>query len=165
NVPGTEAPAGIKSETVDENDALTPEQQMRVSQLVENARKDIEAGRLSTPLGNNAYEKYLAVLAMAPGHGTALSGINRIADILLSNAADAVAKGDWGVTEEFLTQAKTVSPEHPRTAEVARALDSARQSRNRELTRLFLAANQAKSNGHNEQAIINLKRILVLDNG
>lgn len=165
NGTGTEFLAGIVSASSNENYSLSPEQQMRINQLLENARQDIEAGRLSTPPGNNAYEKYLVVLAMAPGHRTALSGINSIAENLLDAATNAVDNGEWNAADEYITQAKMVSPEHPRVIEMADALDQTRQNRDQETSQLFLAANQAKSIGDKKQAVVYLTRILALDSG
>ncbi len=158
--PGTEAFAGIKSDT---ENTLTPEQQMRVNQLLENARQDMATGRLSTPLGNNAYEKYLAVLAMAPGHRAAVDGLNTIAQALLDAAQEAANNGDRALFQQYITQAKTVSPEHPDIAKVEQNQKETRQKREQQLSQLFMAANQAKSAGDIEQTVAHLNRILALD--
>ena len=42
------------------------------------AAADLSAGRLTSPAGNNAWERYQAVLELVPGHGEAQAGLDTI---------------------------------------------------------------------------------------
>ena len=50
----------------------------RVIGLLESARYDYDQDRLTTPIDNNAYYKYLRVLSISPNNGKANQGIAEI---------------------------------------------------------------------------------------
>ena len=55
--------------------ALTPEE-TEVARLLAAAEADLKARRLTSPAGNNAWEKYQAVLKLDPGNLEAMAGWN-----------------------------------------------------------------------------------------
>ena len=58
-----------------------PRQQIEL--LLAEALRDLQAGRLSTPAGNNALERYRKVLAIDPSNKQAQDGLAAIADSYL----------------------------------------------------------------------------------
>jgi len=51
-----------------------------ISDLLDGARSNIGELKLTSPLGNNAYEKYQTVLNLEPNNPEALNGLDRIVD-------------------------------------------------------------------------------------
>ena len=54
------------------------EQTAKISALLASATEDLARDRLTSPAGNNAWEKYQAVLALAPGHKEASAGLDSV---------------------------------------------------------------------------------------
>ena len=54
------------------------EQTAKISVLLASATEDLARDRLTSPAGNNAWEKYQAVLALAPGHKEASAGLDSV---------------------------------------------------------------------------------------
>ena len=65
---------------------LPPETQAEITDLLEIADLNREAGRLVSPPGSNAYEAYKAVLKLDPWNAQARKGLNKIAEYLLAEA-------------------------------------------------------------------------------
>ena len=68
----------------------------QVSSLLSAAARDLAAGRLTSPGGNNAWEKYQAVLGLVPGHGAAQAGLDQIIGRYGELFDAALASGDLG---------------------------------------------------------------------
>ena len=57
--------------------ALTPEE-VEVARLLAAAEADLKARRLTSPAGNNAWEKYQQILSLSPSHPDAMAGMERV---------------------------------------------------------------------------------------
>ena len=115
-----EAPAAETS--VAEPQAPSPEvqpetqladQTAAIEELLDRARQQIAAFALTTPEGDNAYETYQEVLALAPGHEGALQGFQDIAGKYVELAQSAERKGDPGLARRYYAKASGVAPDHP----------------------------------------------------
>ncbi|MFL0799554.1 MAG: protein kinase [Agarilytica sp.] len=91
---------------------LSPGQTIRLTQLLERADADLAKNHLVQPLGNNAYEKYLAILAISPNDPVALNGINAIAETLATQTEQALNNGNLLTANKTLRHLKEISPKH-----------------------------------------------------
>lgn len=103
-----------------------PTVQPQVEQLLYGASLDLEALRLMSPSGNNAYEKYREVLDLAPANGDALRGIEAIVDRYVSLAYVDIEKNRLARAASYLGKAATLLPERASVIEARRALEAAR---------------------------------------
>jgi hypothetical protein len=77
------------------------------------ARVARQHNRLTTPVNDNAYLRYLQVLALAANHPRALSGLAEIADQYLAWAVDGVNSGDLRSATNYTNKARSVDENHP----------------------------------------------------
>lgn len=83
--------------------------------------------RLTTPLEDNAYFRYLQVLSRDPDNPDALLGISRIVETYLSWAVAALNRDQFGRASAMLTKANSVDENHPDLAPLWARLEAARQ--------------------------------------
>jgi hypothetical protein len=102
--------------------ALAPDPATRVRELLARADADYAAMRLTTPPGDNAYEKYREVLVLEPGNAQALDGIETIAQGYLKLARSAAQARDWPRVESMLEHAARVKPGDARIERVGERL-------------------------------------------
>jgi serine/threonine protein kinase len=107
----------------------TDKQQLIVDQLLTGARDDISALRLTTPVGNNAVEKYRKVLSMDPGNTEAIYGLDRVADEYLQLMNNALNNSDLVHAEDYLNKVIRINPDHPGITSARERLDAARTAR------------------------------------
>ncbi len=89
------------------------ERAARIAALLEAADTDIEALRLTTPPGNNAFEKYNAVLSLEPQNEAAREGIDRVVNNYLQLAQSAAETGDIETARRYVSRAAAIRPDHP----------------------------------------------------
>jgi len=115
-----------------------PQDAASLAALLDAARRDIEAGRLSGPPGRNATEKLRAVLAADPGNADAGALLEEIAGRYVQRAEEALREARLGRAAKLLEQAAALRPEDPealrlgKKAAVLRALAAAREAARRE---------------------------------
>ncbi len=88
--------------------------QQSISALLAGADRDIDALRLTTPAGNNAWKKYREVLGREPENQVAQDGLQKIVNTYLGLAKDAVNKGELGRADDYLRRAALVAPDDQR---------------------------------------------------
>lgn len=95
------------------NAAESPANAAAVQTLLERAREQINDLKLTTPAGDNAFETYQQVLALAPGHEAVSQGFRDIADkyILLAESAERQGRPDQA--QRYYEKAAAVVPDHP----------------------------------------------------
>ncbi len=108
------------------------------------ARIDIEARRLTTPQGNNAFEKYQAILQQSPGNQAAREGLEAIVDVYVRIASHAMAEGALSHARSMLERAAVVDSESPKLIE-ARTTLAQHQSQDRPTS---LSDNNTRSSIH-----------------
>ena len=84
----------------------------RIQSLLQRAKDDIDALRLTTPAANNAYDKYQTVLSLDPANTEAQGGIRKVAVRYLQLARDAAREKDWPKLLSFLDSARMVDPDN-----------------------------------------------------
>ncbi|MEQ8289680.1 MAG: serine/threonine-protein kinase [Gammaproteobacteria bacterium] len=123
------APDAVKEETVNTTAAKTasapvdipeaepettapqPEPVLTTRRLLQDARYHMNAGRLYTPPGLNAYEKYQEVLSREPNNTEAKEGMREIASTLLGDARQAANKRDYDTAEDNLKTLRKLFPD------------------------------------------------------
>jgi tetratricopeptide (TPR) repeat protein len=98
----------------------------RVARLLEQAQEDLRALRLTTPAGNNALERYRAVLDLDPANAAAREGLGRIVDRYRGLVDDALKKRRMERAARFLERAAGVGAAQERVQATRRALEAAR---------------------------------------
>lgn len=117
---GCRAPAPSTAESPPAADTGTPTstaasgpEQRTIATLLEAADRALAELRLTTPAEDNALDRYLRVLSLAPGHPEARAGIDRIVEAYLDLALRATARGAEDRARHYLDLAAQVGPEHP----------------------------------------------------
>lgn len=119
-----DAPAALEAlsgaDAREEPVAAPPAAADPVPGLLGGAAEDLAALRLTTPAGNNAYEKYQQVLALEPEHAAARRGIEAIASRYVQLAYAAMDKDKREQAAGYLDKAETLGA-NPATLGEARA--------------------------------------------
>ena len=87
-----------------------PTVEEQVSELLAAAAADVAALRLTTPAGNNAYEKYREALSLDASNADALAGITNIVDRYLGLAYRDIDDNNLERAVSYLNKAAAVSP-------------------------------------------------------
>lgn len=107
---------------VDRQGAAELSQQQLISTLLQQAERDIAVDRLMWPHGNNAYEKFLAVLQLVPDNTQAQTGIQQILIRYIELGREALGKNKLPKARAFLAQAKKLDKSNPLVQELQRSL-------------------------------------------
>lgn len=102
----------ILSEEDKKNKKSTAEPQT-IEQLLADAEEDIKALRLTKPFGNNAVEKYHAILIEQPDNVDAQQGLFNVSTEYLKLAENNINNNKLDKAESYLNLAKEVFPDHP----------------------------------------------------
>ncbi len=100
-------------------------EKVRIVGLLRGAEVALTENRLQSPRGDNAYEKYTAVLELDPENRAAKSGLEDVASRYLSLAERSLASSRLDQAKRYLSSAADISPGHPRLAEARDALSRA----------------------------------------
>ncbi len=97
------------------DEATTPGQPVKLDQsqvrlLLIHAEEDMKARRLTSPISNNAFDKYLKVLSIEQNNQEALQGIRAISDEYVKLANNAINRGDLAKAESYLNKAEAIAP-------------------------------------------------------
>ena len=98
----------------------------QVKQLLAGASADLSARRLTRPVGNNAWEKYQAVLSLSPGNAQAAAGMGRVLEEYMKLFGEALSQGDFERASGYLTQIGTLQPDSRLLEEGERRLAKAK---------------------------------------
>ena len=102
----------------------TPEARA-VEALLRDADRALAENRLTTPSDDNALDRLLHVLVLAPGEPRALAGIDEIARRYQRWAVDAAGNGEEAEARRLLDLARQVRPAHPALAATEAAVQRA----------------------------------------
>jgi tetratricopeptide (TPR) repeat protein len=116
----------MEIEPTDDSTREQVETQRTIDRLLSGAREDIGALRLTTPVGNNAVDKYRKVLNMDPDNAEALNGLDRVADEYLRLMNNALNNNDLVHAEDYLHKAVSINPDHPGIKPAKDRVDAAR---------------------------------------
>ncbi len=109
-----------------------PESQI-TSDLLKAARSNIKDLKLTSPSGNNAYEKYQTVLNLDPENTEALNGLDRIVDEYIHLMGHALGKHDIPGARNYLHKGAHVNPDHDGLDDAEKRLNAAVEAREHEL--------------------------------
>lgn len=109
-----------------------PESQV-ISDLLKAARSNIKDLKLTSPSGNNAYEKYQTVLNLDPENAEALNGLDRIVDEYIHLMDHALGKDDIPGARNYLHKGAHVNPDHDGLDDARKRLNAAVEAREHEL--------------------------------
>lgn len=104
--------------------ALTREQ--RLERWLEEGDRALSADRLLSPLGDNAHDRYRAVLIYDPDNTRAISGLQAIALRYLDLARSAAARSALSQAQGYLDLAASVDPGNPLVAEFSEKVSDQR---------------------------------------
>ena len=85
--------------------------QTRIAELLEAAEAGLNAGRLSAPPGDNAYEHFRNVLNIDANNAAAAQGLSRIVERYVAQANAAINKQDFNIARQALDHAAVILPE------------------------------------------------------
>lgn len=100
-----------------------------IADMLYEALLSIDANRLTTPAGNNAYDRFVQVLQLDPGNTVALEGITRIAQRYVELADAAMNQAQYDNAASLLSRGERVKPGLPALAEARDRLAVARQNK------------------------------------
>ena len=108
-----------------------PAKAEQIDSLLKAARKNINELRLTTPVGDNAFEKYNDVLAIESGNREALLGFDRIVEEYIRLVDNAINSNDLAKADLYLQKATRVNPDHPAIGPARARLERARLEQQR----------------------------------
>ena len=103
-----------------------PSLDQHIGTLLEAAKADLDAGRLTHPPGGNALEKYWAVLVLRPDVEEAIRAIQDMAARHISAAREALDRGQWDAARTRLDEAAVIEPESETVANLRNELKARR---------------------------------------
>lgn len=92
---------------------IAPAPNKQITALLDAARDDMNAMRLTTPADNNAHDKFRQVLNLEPDNTEARRGLEAIFNRYLGLAQQASQKNDFDRATAMLDRAETVKPKDP----------------------------------------------------
>ena len=122
--PAPQESAATVAPTAASSDAATSTE--KIVLLLNAASSDLEALRLMSPPGNNAYEKYRQVLAIDANNSAARQGLAAIADRYLGLAYRDLDAGRLDRARTYLNKAAELTPDNPALREARNALAARR---------------------------------------
>lgn len=123
---GEAIPAIIGDKPAAGASSIDPADQARINELLEGARADLAAQRLTMPAGNNAYEKFRAILAINPRHEGARNGLAGLVNRYMLLAQQAADEDDFDRAATLLDRAAMVEPGSSRVMRAKVALEQRR---------------------------------------
>ena len=93
-----------------EEPVQTPEE-AEVTRLLAAAEDDLKARRLTSPAGNNAWEKYQHVLSLSPAHSEAVAGMERVIGTYLELFGAAADQENFDKAEGYLAKIRELHPD------------------------------------------------------
>ena len=118
----------VAEQPVSREPALSPEEAV-VSRLLAAAEADLEARRLTSPSGNNAWENYQRVLELVPAHPEAVRGMERVIESYMQLFGAEVEKEAFDKAEGYLAKIGELHPDSPVLEEGQQRLQDAKQAR------------------------------------
>ena len=108
--------------------AQTPEE-AEVARLLTAAEADLKARRLTSPAGNNAWDRYQQVLGVDPANPDAIRGMERVIESYMELFGSAVKHEDFDKADGYLAKIRELHPDSPVLEEGEQHLQEAEQAR------------------------------------
>ena len=107
---------------VDQLPAMTPEDR-EILILLDEATFALSQDRLTTPVVDNAYTRYLRILSIDPDNLQALTGLSDIVEKYLDWAVIAAERGASRSANNYLAKARAVDELHPNILAIERQIN------------------------------------------
>ena len=153
-----ETPLPDKAETeqlTSKEPVLSPEE-AEVARLLTAAEADLKARRLTSPAGNNAWDRYQQVLGIDPANPDAIRGMERVIESYMKLFGSAVKQEDFDKATGYLAKIGELHPDSPVLEEGEQHLQEAKQAR---ADRLAGEESQRKAEEAARQAELERQRI------
>lgn len=135
--------------------ASQPTTEVSVDALLTAASKDIRELRLTTPAGNNAYEKYRQVIATEPDNRLALEGLKAIASQYLALTYRNIESARYEQAAKYINKARELHADEAAVEQAETALAAAADNRATQASNDYL--DQANIFGAPLKAIVTAK--------
>ena len=106
----------------------TAQQLIRIDNLLSEAERAIQQQRLTTPVDDNAYLRFLQVLSVDPDNLEAEAGISRIVETYLGWASAAIERDELSRATGMLNKANSLDESHPAITSLRQRINSIRQT-------------------------------------
>ena len=105
-----------------------PAEENEVTRLLAAADADLKTRRLTSPAGNNAWEKYQRVLGLSPANPEAVAGMERVIESYMALFGAALEEEDFDKAEGYMERIRTLHPDSPVLEDGAQRLQAAKQA-------------------------------------
>ena len=103
-----------QNESVVQNSELQSEAKDLIDQYLKKAGQRFAKYQLTTPVDDNAYNYYLAVLDIDPKHVGAQNGLRMIVDLYVRLIDKAVREKNYDLARLYMSRAKEILPDSPK---------------------------------------------------
>ncbi len=142
----SEAATEVLTETVFEEavteEAQEPAWEYDISQLLREADEALAADRLTTPIEDNAFDRYSAVLILQPDNQAAIDGLQEIFSRYVLLAQDAMRTGELGKARALIERARAVISDAPTLDTLLQDLAQKQRERARSQPQVEIDPNQ-----------------------
>ena len=104
-----------------------------VDRLLAAAEVDLKARRLTSPVGNNAWEKYQEVLKLDSGNPEAVKGMERVIGSYMELFGSALGREEFEQADTYLSRIRDLHPDSPALLTGKKQLEDAKQARTNRL--------------------------------
>ena len=106
-----------------------PSEGDEVTRLLAAAEADLKARRLTSPAGNNAWDRYQQVLALQPTNQDAIKGMEQVIESYMELFGIAVGQEDFDKADTYLERVRDLHPDSPVLEQGASRIVTAKQAR------------------------------------
>ena len=100
-----------------------------VARLLAAAEADLKARRLTSPAGNNAWDRYQQVLVIDPANSEAVDGTEQVIGSYMELFGTAVEQEDFDQANSYLERIREFHPDSPSLLTGKKQLEDAKQAR------------------------------------
>jgi serine/threonine protein kinase len=130
-------------------------QDKHIEKLLQGAESDMTENRLTSPVGNNAYDKYSKVLELNSGNEEAIAGIEKLLDTYLSLFKDTLEKQQLDEAAVYIERIRAIHPDSTRLTEAKQQLTEATDKA--EVARMQAETERARRKAE-EERIVEMER-------
>ena len=105
-----------------------PTEEDEVTCLLAAAQADLKARRLTSPVGNNAWNRYQQVLELQPTNQDAIKGMERVIESYMELFGSALEQEDFDKADTYLERVRDLHPDSPVMEEGTRRIGAAKQA-------------------------------------
>ena len=121
---GTTSTSSVSSNVIEDSPDVKSDSKI-VDDLLKGVGSNIKELKLTSPLGNNAYEKYQTVLNLDPKNPGDLNGLDSIVDKYINLMGFALGKDDIPRVRNYLDKGKRVNLNHDGLADAEKRYNAA----------------------------------------